>query len=157
MWILGQYTKPSVRYVTFRKHPTCRVVDLLPETCPSMSTSNLVGMVASSFSAASLRNCFSVESSSSSVKTTEDELRPLPNVRHAIAQSGHTLLPLRLIVVFRVIGSMSWTINSLYLLYIYYKLELTILGWFWGQISQKLILSWFTNNALWVKMRRKWS
>ena len=31
-------------------------------------------------------------------------LRPLPNVRHAIAQSGHTLLPLRLLVVSRVIG-----------------------------------------------------
>ena len=93
--------KPSVRYVTFRKHPTGRVVDLLPETCPPMSTSNLVGVVASSFSAASLRNCFSVESSSSTVKTTEDELRPLPNVRHAIAQSGHTLLPLQLLVVLR--------------------------------------------------------
>ena len=34
-------------------------------------------------------------------------LRPLPNVRHAIAQSGHTLLPLRLLVVLRVIGLTS--------------------------------------------------
>ena len=34
-------------------------------------------------------------------------LRPLPNVLHAITQSVHTLLPLRLLVVLRVIGLTS--------------------------------------------------